>query len=154
MLTSRSVHVVNILSCFAFNYGCIVLPVINEATLSKMNPKFMMLEELELKTLKLLELNPHLTQRELASELGISLGKTHYVIKALINIGWLKLGNFQRSDNKLGYAYFLTPKGLKEKTAITRRFLVRKQDEYKQLRSEIELLQLEVGDGVNRTSGI
>ena len=78
-------------------------------------------EEIELRTLRLLEVNPHLTQRELASELGLSLGKTHYVVKALIDVGWLKLSNFRRSDNKLGYAYLLTPQGVLEKAAITRR---------------------------------
>ncbi|HAT53536.1 MAG TPA: MarR family EPS-associated transcriptional regulator [Betaproteobacteria bacterium] len=101
-------------------------------------------EEIELRTLRLLEVNPHLTQRELASELGLSLGKTHYVVKALIDVGWLKLSNFRRSDNKLGYAYLLTPQGVLEKAAITRRFLIRKQAEYEKLRGEIEQLELEV----------
>ena len=101
-------------------------------------------EEIELRTLRLLEVNPHLTQRELASELGLSLGKTHYVVKALIDLGWLKLSNFRRSDNKLGYAYLLTPQGVLEKAAITRRFLIRKQAEYEKLRGEIEQLELEV----------
>lgn len=101
-------------------------------------------EEIELRTLRLLEVNPHLTQRELASELGLSLGKTHYVVKALIDVGWLKLSNFRRSDNKLGYAYLLTPQGVLEKAAITRRFLIRKQAEYEKLREEIEQLELEV----------
>ncbi|MDG1164491.1 MAG: MarR family EPS-associated transcriptional regulator, partial [Porticoccaceae bacterium] len=72
-------------------------------------------EEIEFRALKLLEQNPHFTQRELASELGLSLGKTHYVIKALVDVGWLKLDNFRRSDNKLGYAYLLTPQGVLEK---------------------------------------
>lgn len=131
-----------------------VLPAIPCDSLPEMNIDLMMSEELELKTLKLLEKNPHLTQRQLASALGVSLGKTHYVVKALVNIGWLKLGNFQRSDNKLGYAYLLTPSGVQEKAAITRRFLLRKQDEYKRLRSEIELLQLELGEDMEGASGI
>ena len=75
-------------------------------------------EEIEFRALKLLEQNPHFTQRELASELGLSLGKTHYVIKALVDVGWLKLDNFRRSDNKLGYAYLLTPQGVLEKAEI------------------------------------
>lgn len=123
-----------------------ILSAIPCGSLSEINIDLKMSEELELKTLKLLEKNPKLTQRQLASALGISLGKTHYVVKALVNIGWVKLSNFQRSDNKLGYAYLLTPSGLQEKAAITRRFLLRKQDEYKRLRSEIELLQLELGE--------
>ena len=72
-------------------------------------------DENTLQALKLLEKNPELTQRELAVELGISLGKTHYMVKALIDIGWIKLDNFQRSNNKWGYAYLLTPMGLAEK---------------------------------------
>ena len=114
----------------------------------------MLSEELELRTLKLLTENPHLTQRELASQLGISLGKAHYVLKALVNVGWIKLGNFRRSDNKLGYAYLLTPQGLVEKSAITRRFLLRKQGEYVQLRAEIEMLQREVGEDLSHVAGI
>jgi|TARA_B110000971_G_scaffold33496_1_gene31167 EPS-associated MarR family transcriptional regulator len=114
----------------------------------------MLSEELELRTLKLLTENPHLTQRELASQLGISLGKAHYVLKALVNVGWIKLGNFRRSDNKLGYAYLLTPQGLVEKSAITRRFLLRKQGEYVQLRTEIEMLQREVGEDLSHVAGI
>ena len=114
----------------------------------------MLSEELELRTLKLLTENPHLTQRELASQLGISLGKAHYVLKALVNVGWIKLGNFRRSDNKVGYAYLLTPQGLVEKSAITRRFLLRKQGEYVQLRTEIEMLQREVGEDLSHVAGI
>jgi MarR family transcriptional regulator, temperature-dependent positive regulator of motility len=109
-------------------------------------------EEIEFRALKLLEQNPHFTQRELASELGLSLGKTHYVIKALVDVGWLKLDNFRRSDNKLGYAYLLTPQGVLEKAEITRRFLIRKQAEYKQLRNEIEQLELEVVEQLSQAS--
>ncbi len=103
-------------------------------------------EEIEFRALKLLEQNPQLSQRELSSKLGVSLGKAHYVVKALINVGWIKLDNFRRNNNKLGYAYLLTPKGIAEKAAITVRFLARKQVEYEQLREEIEQLKMEVGD--------
>ena len=85
-----------------------------------------------------------MTQRELAEALGVSLGKTHYLVKSLIDVGWVKLDNFQRSDNKWGYAYLLTPKGIVEKAAITVRFLVRKQREYSDLQLEIQQLQEEV----------
>ena len=85
-----------------------------------------------------------MTQRELAEALGVSLGKTHYLVKSLIEVGWVKLDNFQRSDNKWGYAYLLTPKGIVEKAAITARFLVRKQREYSDLQLEIQQLQEEV----------
>ena len=101
-------------------------------------------QELEYRVLKLLEQQPDLTQRQLAEELGVSLGKTHYLVKSLIDVGWVKLDNFQRSDNKWGYAYLLTPMGIVEKAAITARFLVRKQREYTQLQQEITKLQEEV----------
>ena len=69
-------------------------------------------DEIQLRVLRLLEQNPQLTQRQLSAELGVSLGKTHYVVKSLIDVGLIKLDNFQRSNNKLGYAYLLTPKGI------------------------------------------
>ena len=101
-------------------------------------------QELEYRALKILEQQPDLTQRQLAEELGVSLGKTHYLVKSLIDVGWVKLDNFQRSDNKWGYAYLLTPMGIVEKAAITARFLVRKQREHTQLQQEIVELQEEV----------
>jgi EPS-associated MarR family transcriptional regulator len=101
-------------------------------------------QELEYRALKILEQRPDMTQRELAEELGVSLGKTHYLVTSLIDVGWVKLDNFQRSDNKWGYAYLLTPKGIVEKAAITARFLVRKQREYSDLQLEIQQLQEEV----------
>ena len=103
-------------------------------------------QELEYKTLKVLEQHPQMTQRQLSKELGVSLGKAHYVLKALVEVGWIKLENFQRSDNKLGYAYLLTPAGVLEKAKITRRFLLRKQQEFAQLKQEIEQLQTEVDE--------
>ena len=103
-------------------------------------------EEIEFRALKLLEQNSHLSQRELSAELGVSLGKAHYVVKALMDMGWVKLDNFRRNNNKLGYAYLLTPKGITEKAAITGRFLARKQVEYERLRVEIEQLEAEVRD--------
>ena len=101
-------------------------------------------KDLEYRVLKILEQQPDLTQRQLAEELGVSLGKTHYLVKSLIDVGWVKLDNFQRSDNKWGYAYLLTPMGIAEKATITARFLVRKQREYTQLQEEIIQLQEEV----------
>ncbi|MFT7528225.1 MAG: EPS-associated MarR family transcriptional regulator [Arenicella sp.] len=101
-------------------------------------------QELEYRALKILEQQPDLTQRQLAEALGVSLGKTHYLVKSLIEVGWVKLDNFKRSDNKWGYAYLLTPVGIVEKAAITARFLVRKQREHTQLQDEIAQLQEEV----------
>ena len=104
----------------------------------------MLSDENTLQALKILEKNPELTQRELAAKLGVSLGKTHYILKSLIDIGLVKLDNFQRSNNKWGYAYLLTPKGIIEKAAITVRFLVRKEGEFERLKAEIDELKSEV----------
>ena len=101
-------------------------------------------QELEYRALKILEQQPDLTQRQLAEQLGVSLGKTHYLVKSLIDVGWVKIDNFQRSDNKWGYIYLLTPAGIVEKAAITARFLVRKQLEYSDLQVEIQQLKAEV----------
>ena len=101
-------------------------------------------QELKYHALKILEQQPDLTQRQLSEALGVSLGKTNYLLKSLIDVGWIKLDNFQRSDNKWGYAYLLTPIGITEKAAITLRFLKRKQKEYNDLQLEIARLQREV----------
>ena len=104
----------------------------------------MLKHELEYRVLKLLEERPDLTQRQLSQALGVSLGKAHYIVKALIDVGWIKLGNFRRSNRKLGYAYLLTPSGIAEKSVITAKFLVRKQHEYEALREEIAELKKEL----------
>ena len=101
-------------------------------------------QELEYRALKILEQQPDLTQRQLAEELGVSLGKAHYLVRSLIDVGWVKLDNFQKSNSKWGYAYLLTPMGIAEKAAITVRFLVKKQREYNELQQEIAQLQDEV----------
>ena len=101
-------------------------------------------QELEYRILKILEQQPELTQRQLSEALGVSLGKTNYVLKSLIDVGWVKLDNFQKSGNKWGYAYLLTPAGVAEKAAITLRFLKRKKQEYDDLQIEIARLQEEV----------
>jgi EPS-associated MarR family transcriptional regulator len=72
------------------------------------------------------------------------LGKTHYLVKSLIEVGWVKLENFRRSDNKIGYMYLLTPAGMSEKAKITQKFLTRKENEYQQLKREIEQLKTEI----------
>ena len=112
--------------------------------LNQSNSYFMTDQELEYRALKILEQRSELTQRQLSDALGVSLGKTNYVLKALIDVGWVKLDNFQKSDNKWGYAYLLTPSGVTEKAAITVRFLKRKKKEYDDLQVEIAQLQKEV----------
>lgn len=97
----------------------------------------------EYRILKILERNPQLTQRQVAGELGVSLGKTHYLIRALINKGLVKLGNFKTSNNKMGYLYLLTPKGLVEKSELAQSFLLRKRQEYERLAEEIAELMKE-----------
>lgn len=94
--------------------------------------------------LRLIEAQPGLSQRDLARELGASLGKINYCLNALIEKGWIKARNFRNSRNKLAYAYLLTPRGLEHKAKITVRFLRRKIAEYETLETEIELLRREV----------
>lgn len=103
----------------------------------------MLTDELRYKLLKLLEPNPHLSQREVARELGISLGKVNYCLQALIGKGWIKVANFKNSRNKAAYMYVLTPRGLEAKTRLTLQFLVLKMAEYERLRAEIEQIRRE-----------
>lgn len=93
--------------------------------------------------LKTLEENPELSQRDLAKRLGVSLGKVNFCLNALVEKGSLKINNFRNSDNKLAYAYLLTPRGVEEKARITVQFLKYKVQEYERLRAEIEELQRE-----------
>ena len=101
-------------------------------------------EENHLKVLRLLEANPHLSQRDLAGALGVSLGKTNYCLKALLGKGFIKMQSFNKRPNKLAYAYLLTPTGIAEKAGLTVRFLARKVAEFDSLTLEIEALMSEV----------
>ncbi len=101
-------------------------------------------ETAHLQLLKLIERSPGLSQRDLARELGVSLGKTHYVLRALVEKGWVKANNFRRNDNKLAYAYLLTPVGVSEKIRLTREYLRRKEQEFTAIVAEIESLRREV----------
>ena len=94
--------------------------------------------------LRLLEANPEISQRNMARELGLSLGKTNYCLRAVIDKGWVKARNFKNSNNKSAYLYQLTPKGVSAKARITRRFLDRKVAEYEALEQEIADLRAEV----------
>jgi EPS-associated MarR family transcriptional regulator len=109
-----------------------------------MNSKSKIQEEARFQILRHLHENPQLSQRELGERVGVSLGAVNYCLKALIDRGLVKAGNFARSENKLGYAYFLTPAGLTEKTRLTGRFLRRKIEEYEALKIEIDTLSREV----------
>jgi len=103
----------------------------------------MLSEEVRYKLLKLLEPNPQLSQREVAKELGMSLGKVNYCLKALVERGWIKAANFKNSRNKTAYMYLLTPRGIEEKARVTGRFLQIKVREYEALRDEIEQIRVE-----------
>ena len=100
--------------------------------------------DIEYIILRILKDNPKITQRQLSKELGLSLGRTNYVIHALIDKGWVKFSNFKRSDNKIGYLYLLTPKGVTEKSVLAQKFLKRKSEEYNRLKEEIEILKNEL----------
>ena len=93
--------------------------------------------------LKTLEDNPGLSQRDLAKQLGVSLGKINFCLNALVANGWLKVGNFRNSNNKLSYAYLLTPYGVEQKARMTVEFLQIKMQEYDNLRAEIAELKRE-----------
>jgi EPS-associated MarR family transcriptional regulator len=101
-------------------------------------------EDLHFRLLKHLQDRPDMSQRELAELLGVSNGKLHYCMTALIAKGLVKLANFASSKHHLGYAYLLTPAGIAQKAAMTRRFLKRKMAEYEALQSEIAALQAEM----------
>jgi len=92
---------------------------------------------LHYRVMKLIEENPEISQRELARELGLSLGKVNYCLKAFIAKGFVKVDNFRRSDNKRAYAYLLTPRGIEEKARVTMQFFRRIEAEYEMLKREI-----------------
>lgn len=104
----------------------------------------MLSDEYRYRVLKLVAEKPEISQRELAAELGISLGKANFCLKALVNVGLLKATNFRNNKNKLAYMYLLTPSGIEEKTRVTKRFLMLKMQEYETLQAEIELLKKEI----------
>jgi EPS-associated MarR family transcriptional regulator len=104
----------------------------------------MLTDEVRYRLLKLLEPNPELSQREVARELGISLGKANYCLKALVDRGWIKVTNFKNSRNKMAYMYLLTPSGIEAKARIAARFLQMKMREHQALEREIEQIRSEV----------
>jgi EPS-associated MarR family transcriptional regulator len=101
-------------------------------------------EDVHYQVLKIIETEPEITQRELAKELGVSVGKANYCLKALIDKGWVKANNFKNSNNTLAYIYKLTPNGIEQKARITVSFLKRKMHDYEELKQEIEMLKNEV----------
>jgi len=100
-------------------------------------------DETRYRILKLLEADPHASQRRIADELGISLGRVNFCVQALIQKGLVKANNFRNNANKRAYLYYLTPRGVEEKAKVTARFLKRKLEEYEALKRELEELQRE-----------
>jgi len=95
-------------------------------------------EDTAFRVLRILEQEPSISQRELASRLGLSLGGLNYCLRALVDKGFVKLENFRNNPKKLGYLYLLTPAGVAQKAVLTTRFLQRKMAEFEALRAEIE----------------
>ncbi len=107
-------------------------------------------DEIHYKLLKVLDESPDVTQRELAAKLGVSLGKANYCLRALMGRGWVKMANFRRSPNKMGYAYLLTPRGIDEKARFAVHFLRHKLDEFDALKAEIQRLKMEVDENAKK----
>jgi EPS-associated MarR family transcriptional regulator len=103
----------------------------------------MLSDEMRLKLMRLFEANPRASQREVARELNVSLGKVNYCLQALVKKGWIKASRFRNSRNKIAYRYLLTPRGIEAKATLTVRFLRIKMAEYQSLRTEIEQLRRE-----------
>lgn len=101
----------------------------------------------QLELMRLLDEQPAASQREISNRLELSLGKVNYLVRALLDKGLVKMQNFRRSDNKMAYAYLLTPSGVSEKMRLTHAFLAHKRQEFELLKSEIESLQVEVEAG-------
>ena len=101
-------------------------------------------EDLDLELLRQLNAQPAASQRKLAKNLGVSVGKINYCLRALVDRGWVKANNFRRSDNKCAYAYLLTPSGLSAKLRLTSQFLRCKEREFEELQSQISALRTEL----------
>ncbi len=105
----------------------------------------MLTDEYRYRILKLLESNPSASQRDIARELGVSLGRVNFCLQALVEKGLIKANNFRNSTTKQTYLYLLTPKGMQAKAKVTVRFLQHKLDEYETLKREVAQLQREAG---------
>lgn len=92
----------------------------------------------QLDLMHIIECNSNASQRHIAKKTGLSTGKVNYCLKALMDIGFIKIDNFSKSNQKIRYVYILTPKGIKEKTAITKQFIIKKKKEYDKLKSYID----------------
>ena len=106
-------------------------------------------EDAKLRVFQMINENPQLTTRELAQKVGISNGSAYYLLISLIDKGFVKLANFKETSEKKKYTYLLTSKGIREKSLITSKFIVRKKREYEALREEITVLEKNIGNAIN-----
>jgi EPS-associated MarR family transcriptional regulator len=106
-------------------------------------------EDAKLRVLQIISNNPQMTSRELAQKVGISNGSAYYLLTSLIDKGFIKLENFKKDSQKIKYSYLLTPKGIREKSFITGKFIKRKKQEFKLLKEEIDNLEKSVGNLLN-----
>ena len=102
-------------------------------------------EDAKLRVFQIISRNPQMTSRELANKVGISNGSAYYLLTSLIDKGFVKLSNFKANSQKKKYSYLLTPKGIREKSLITSKFLIRKKKEYELLKKEINELERDAG---------
>ena len=103
-------------------------------------------EDAKFRVFQIINENPQMTTREIAQKVGISNGSTYYLLTSLIDMGFIKLSNFKDSSQKIKYSYLLTPKGIREKSLVTSKFLVRKKQEYELLKKEIIDLERDMGE--------
>ena len=101
-------------------------------------------EDAKFRVFQIINENPQMTTREIAQKVGISNGSAYYLLTSLIDMGFIKLSNFKDSSQKIKYSYLLTPKGIREKSLVTSKFLVRKKQEYELLKKEIAELERDV----------
>ena len=101
-------------------------------------------EDARFRLLQIISNNPQMTTREIAQKIGISNGSAYYLLTSLIDMGFIKLSNFKDSSQKIKYSYLLTPKGIREKSLVTSKFLVRKKQEYELLKNEIIKLERDI----------
>ena len=102
-------------------------------------------EDAKFRVFQIINENPQMTTREIAQKVGISNGSAYYLLTSLIDMGFVKLSNFKDSSQKIKYSYLLTPKGIREKSLVTGKFLVRKKQEYELLKKEIVELERDLG---------
>lgn len=109
-------------------------------------------EEVRLRVMRLISSNAEVSSRQVADAVGISNGSAYYILSALVDKGFVKLGNFKKNPRKGSYAHLLTPKGIREKSLLTHRFIQRKRQEFEDLLAEIETLESEVGFSIEADS--